>query len=282
MTVGLFLGCIAPFRYPGIESATRQILDVLGVDYKDLEKASCCPAPGVMRSFDQKTWLALAARNLVQAQEQGLDPLTICNGCYGSLFEAAHEMDHDEEKRAEINEILKDAGGEYKGESNVRHIAEYLFRDVGVDKIAEAVKNKLDLKVAVHYGCHFLKPSKFKNIDDPERPTILDEIVEATGATSVDYADKQACCGAGGGVRAGSGSVALEMTRLKVDNAKAAGAQCIVSPCPFCHLQFDRGQKDLGEGYDMPVIHLSQLLAIALGIDNEKLGFEAHDIPVNL
>ncbi|MDY6965482.1 MAG: CoB--CoM heterodisulfide reductase subunit B [Halobacteriota archaeon] len=275
----LFLGCIAPLRYPGIESATRQVLSALNIEYNELEGASCCPAPGVMRSFDEKTWLSIASRNLQLSEKKGAELLTICNGCYGSLFEAAHILEHDEGKRAKVNEIIDGDG--YNGTTKVRHIAEVLYRELGVDEIKSKVNNGLKLNVAVHYGCHFLKPSKIKKLDDPERPTMLDELIEATGAVSVSYKDKQMCCGAGGGVRAGSPNVALDMTRNKVDNMKAAGAQCVVTPCPFCHLQFDRGQKELGEGYDLPVIHLSQILGLALGVDNSKLGFESHVTPVD-
>ncbi len=275
----LFLGCIAPLRYPGIESATREILNTLDIEYCELEGASCCPAPGVMRSFDEKTWLSIASRNLLISEKKGAELLTICNGCYGSLFEAAHKLESDEEMRGKVNEIIDDGG--YNGTTRVRHIAEVLYKELGVDEIKSKVKDQLKLNVAVHYGCHFLKPSKLKKLDDPERPTMLDELVEATGAVSVSYKDKQMCCGAGGGVRAGSPDVALEMTKSKIDYMKAAGATCIVTPCPFCHLQFDRGQKDLGQGYDLPVIHLSQILGLALGVDKSKLGFESHVTPVD-
>lgn len=280
MTYGLFLGCIAPLRYPGIEGATREILGILEIGYKDLENAACCPAPGVTRSFDQSTWLALAARNLVLAEQQGVEILTICNGCYGSLFETAHMLNSDEKLRARINKILKEAGLEYNGTAKVRHLVEVLNTDVGLEKIAGATKNKQNLNVAVHYGCHFLKPSKYKRIDDPEAPAILDKMVEATGAKSISYKDKQMCCGSGGGVRARSPDVALEMTKNKLDNLKKTDAQCIVTPCPFCHLQYDRGQKELGV-YNYPVLHIAQLLAMAFEVPVEKLGFGVHEVSVD-
>jgi heterodisulfide reductase subunit B len=278
---GFFLGCIAPLRYPGIEKATREVCKALGVDLVDLQGAGCCPAPGVIKSFNKATWLAAAARNLALAEKQGVDILTICNGCYGSLFDANHELKEDEALLKDVNKILKEIGLEYTGGVKVRHFAEMFYNDIGVEEIKEKVTNPVDFKIAVHYGCHFAKPSNIKKLDDPERPHILDDLVEATGATSVNYKDKQMCCGAGGGVRSGNASVALMMTEEKLKNIKAVGADFILDVCPFCHLQFDRGQKDLS-GYDIPVIHLAQLYGIAIGLPKEDLGLSAHVVPVNL
>ncbi len=282
MAYSFFLGCIMPMRYPGIERATREVFKTLDVELKEMEGASCCPAPGVTRSFHQETWLTLAARNLALAEKDGNDIMVICNGCYGSLFEAAHLLT-EEKTREEVNKSLAEIGMKYNGTIKVKHFADILMKDVGLEKIAEMVKNKQDkLKVAVHYGCHFLKPHKIKGIDDPERPTILDKLVEAVGAISVEYRDKNLCCGAGGGVRARVPDLALKMTKEKLDNIKKTEANVIVNPCPFCHLQYDRGQKDLGEGYEIPVLHLSQLFGLAFGVDKDKLGFDLHAIPVNL
>jgi heterodisulfide reductase subunit B len=282
MAYSFFLGCVMPMRYPGIERATREVFKTLDIELKEMEGASCCPAPGVTRSFHEETWLTLAARNLAIAEKDGLDIMVICNGCYGSLFEAAHML-HDEKKREEVNKNLAEIGMKYNGTVKVKHFADVLMNDVGLEKISEKATKKLDnFNVAVHYGCHFLKPHKIKEIDDPERPSILDKLVEAVGATSIDYRDKNLCCGAGGGVRARVPDLAMKMTKEKLDNIKKTGANMIVNPCPFCHLQYDRGQKDLGEGYDLPVLHLSQLYGLALGVDESKLGFDLHATPVKL
>ena len=275
-----FLGCIAPLRYPGLEKSTRVIFEKLGVELVDLEDASCCPAPGVIKSFSKETWLAAAARNLALAEKQGLPIITICNGCYGSLFEAAHELNNHPEVLAKANKYLKQIGMEYKGTTKVHHFAEVLYKEVGIEAIKAKVSDPVDYKIATFYGCHFLKPSEIKKLEDPEVPRILDELVEATGAVSVPRMQKTLCCGAGGGVRAAFGDVAKEFTKTNLENMKASGAQFIVDVCPFCHLQFDSSQKELG--FNIPVIHLSQLFGIAMGMSEKELGLSAHIVPVKL
>lgn len=279
---GFFLGCIMPLRYPGIESSTRAVFDALGVELVDMQGASCCPAPGVTRSFDQTYWLSVAARNLVIAEKMGVDIVTICNGCFDTLFEAAHKLNHDAELRKKINKILKEAGvEEYQGTVNVRHFVELLYKDVGVEAIRAKARQGKGMKAAVHYGCHFLKPSNIKKIDDSERPHIFDDIVEAAGMTSLPFKDKGSCCGAGGGVRARTPDVALKMTKENLTNMQAAGAEVIVDCCPFCHLQYDAGQAQLKE-FGIPVLHLSQILGLAFGLEKEKLGLECHLTKVNI
>jgi len=275
-----FLGCIAPLRYPGLEKSTRVVCEKLGIELVDLEDASCCPAPGVIKSFSKDAWLAAAARNLALAEKQGLPIVTICNGCYGSLFEAAHELNNHPDILAKTNKILKEIGMEYKGTTKVFHFADVLYKEVGIEGIKAKVTNPLSYKIATFYGCHFLKPSDIKKLDDPEVPHVLDDLVEATGAKSVPRQQKMLCCGAGGGVRAAFGDTAKEFTKTNLENMKASGAQYIVDVCPFCHLQFDASQKDLG--FHIPVIHLSQLFGIAMGMDEKELGLSAHIVPVKL
>ena len=277
-----FLGCIAPLRYPGIEKSTREVFKTLGVELVNLKDANCCPAPGVIKSFSKTTWLAAAARNLALAEKAGLDIVTICNGCYGSLFDAAHELHENKDALNEVNKVLAGIGLKYSGETKVKHFAEVLYNDVGLEKIKKAVKRPADYEVAVFYGCHFLKPSKLKQLDDSENPTMLDDLVEAVGAKSTLRRKKARtmCCGAGGGLRSQFGETALKFTKANLEIMKNAGAEIVVDVCPFCHLQFDAGQKD--SGYSFPVLHLSQLYGIAFGMDAKDLGMNAHVTPVKL
>jgi heterodisulfide reductase subunit B len=285
MEYSLFLGCIIPNRYPGIELAMKNVAKTIDIQLKDMAGASCCPAPGVFKSFDQGTWLALAARNLVIAEALGADIITLCNGCYSTLKETNKILKNDFGKRNEVNELLKPFKKEFKGTINVKHLLEVFYKDIGVEKIKGMVKKPLNLKVAVHYGCHIVKPTKEReDIKSAERPKFFDELVEVLGAKSVPYKDKMACCGAGGGVRTAYLDVALDMTREKLENAKQADADCIVTPCAFCHLQLDRGQieiKDkMGIAFNMPILHYAQFFGLALGLKPEELGLFNNAISV--
>lgn len=281
MEIAYFLGCIMNNRYPGVEKSTRILFENLGIDLKDMEGASCCPAPGVFGSFDEKTWASIAARNLTIAEDMGMDIMTECNGCFGSLFECNHMLKENDEKREEINEVLADVGREFKGETNVKHFAQILRDDVGFEKLASVVTKPLNLNVAAHYGCHFLKPTDEIGIEESaENPSILDDLIEVTGAKSVPYEEKMLCCGAGGGLRARDIDVTLSYTKNKLDNMTAAGVDAIVNVCPFCHLQFDVGQtevnKKYGTNFNIPVFHLAQLLGLAMGLGKDELTLDSH------
>ncbi len=279
----LFLGCVVPNRYPGIEAATRKVMPKIGVELEDMTGASCCPAPGVIGSMSRDSWLALASRNLCLAERLGLDILTVCNGCFATLSDANKELKEIPEKRERVTKLLHGIGLNYVGRVKVRHIAEVLGKEIGPKKIQEYVTNPLSkLKIAVHYGCHLVKPRVSRDFDNPERPTVLDDLVKALGAESVEYEEKMACCGAGGGVRSGVPDVSLRMLNEKLSNIQNAGADLILNVCPFCHLQFDKGQVELKQGYDIsyniPVVHYVQALGLAIGFSASELGIDQHFI----
>lgn len=279
--LSLFLGCLIPNRYPGIEKATKLVLDKLDIKWSEMEGASCCPAPGVFRSFDRITWMTVASRNLVLAEEKNTDILTLCNGCFSTLLDANNILKNDDALRSEVNARLKKINKEFKGTIEVRHILEYLHKDFGTEKIDQAIEKPLEINAAIHYGCHLLKPTKERKLGGFECPTFFDELVEATGAKSVQYEGKTSCCGAGGGVRSAMPETSLKMTEYKLERIKKAGVDCIVDACPFCHLQYDAGQVELaktGKIYNLPVVHYSQLLGMALGFSPEDVGLHLNEI----
>jgi len=279
---GLFLGCVIPNRYPFIETSIRNVLDHLGAELIDLVGASCCPAPGVFRAFHIPSWLVIAARNISIAEELGIDIVTGCNGCFGTLRDTWIELQHDYEMKKQINKHLAKVGRQFTGSSEPKHVVQVLYQDMGLDHIKDHIKHKFsDLKVAIHYGCHIGKPSDKRPWGgECEDPRYFDDIIELTGAKSIDYKDKMLCCGAGGAVRSAIKEVAADFTREKLTNIRDAGADIIVDCCPFCHLQLDLGQyevndvfkDEISEPFHIPVIYATQLLGLSFGMDPNLLG----------
>ncbi|GAH82492.1 unnamed protein product, partial [marine sediment metagenome] len=241
-----------------------------------------CPAPGVFRAFHIPTWLVIAARNISIAEELGVSPITGCNGCYGTLKDAWYELEHEYDLKKEVNEYLAKIGRTYNGNLEPKHVVQALYLDMGLDYLKDHIKLTFsDLKVAVHYGCHIVKPSEKRPWNgEYEAPRFLDEIVELTGAKSIDYKDKYMCCGAGGAVRTAVKEVAADFTREKLVNMRDVGVDIIINCCPFCHLQLDLGQIEvnnfygdiIGEQFHIPVIYITQLLGVAFGMDPNLLG----------
>ncbi|RLI52438.1 MAG: CoB--CoM heterodisulfide reductase subunit B [Candidatus Thorarchaeota archaeon] len=280
-TYSFFLGCVMPNRFPNVEKSIREVLPRLGIELEDLEGASCCPAPGVIRSFSEPTWLALASRNLALAEKAGHDLITGCNGCYGTFKEALATLHENPERLTEVQKVFKGLGIKFTGNVDAKHLIEVIYA-LGPEEIKKRVTRPLTgLRVAVHYGCHLLKPSKNRPWKKTERHTFLDELVEATGAESIRYRDKYMCCGAGGGVRGSNVPVSIDIAREKLDNMLEAGADVLVDVCSFCHLQFEISQpqlnKELGENrYQLPVMYYTQLLGLAMGLEPDQLGLNKH------
>lgn len=278
-TFAFFLGCIMPNRYPQIEKATKYVMEKLGYDILEMERASCCPAPGVFRSFNKVDWMIAAARNISIAEKLDADILTVCNGCFGTLQEVNKRIKEDEELKEKVNSRLKDLGDyQVNGTISVRHIAEVLGWEVGPWGIEDHIVRKLNAKTTVHYGCHFLKPTKIRELDSSENPTIIEDYIEALGIESLDFREKLTCCGAGGGIKAAHGDASMSILAEKMKNMSEVNPDFILDICPFCHLQFDTGQNWLNENkgtnYDIPVIHISQLTAYCMGMDQEFVGLQ--------
>ena len=278
-TFAFFLGCIMPNRYPQIEKATKFVMEKLEYTILDMERATCCPAPGVFRSFNKFDWMVAAARNLCIAEKLDVDIITVCNGCFGTLQEVNKHLKEDEDHREKVNEKLKLLGDyEFKGTIDVRHIAEVLGYEVGPCGIEDFIVRKVNARAAVHYGCHFLKPTRIREIESSEGPTIVEEFLEALGVKSVRFKEQLTCCGAGGGVKAFDGNSSMTIFAEKMKNIDEVKPDFILDICPFCHLQFETGQdfvnKNKNCNYDYPVIHLSQLVAYCMGMEPDFIGLQ--------
>jgi len=269
-----FPGCLIPVRYPGMEFAIRRTLANLGIEIVDLEGSSCCPDPIYFKSKDKMSWLAVAARNLTLAEELGLDIFTNCSGCTATLSEAYHLL-RDGTLRARVNQRLQRIGREYRGTSRIRHIATLVRDVVGYDAVRESVKRPLEgLKVAIHYGCHLLKPSRVMEVDDPNNPSVLENLVIALGATPVRHRNWYLCCGKACQTK----QIPDNMMHDLLGAVKAEEADLLCLICPTCFSQFDHGQaniaKQFGEDLHTPSVYYFQLLAFAQGVPYDDLGFE--------
>jgi heterodisulfide reductase subunit B len=270
----MFLGCAIPYRVSAFEISARKIIQKLGIELVEMPKFNCCGLP--LDPVSHEMMLILAARNLALAEREGLNILTLCPGCAGTLKKVNKMLKEDKALREDINSHLKEAGLEFKGTIEAKHIMQVLIEDIGLEKIKNAVVKPLTmLKVAEHNGCHILRPKEYIGFDDPEDPKMLKTLIEATGATCLDYMDETECCGAPSvGV---SDKVALQLARDKLNHIKVVGAQALVTICPFCHIMYDtnelRIEKMFNETYGIPILHYTQLLGLAMGVSPEELAF---------
>ena len=270
----IFLGCAVPYRVSAFEISSRKVLAKLGVELVEMPEFNCCGLP--LDPVSHETMLILAARNIALAEQKNLNIITLCPGCAGTLKKVSKILKEDKVLKEQINGHLKESGLEFKGTIETKHFLQVLKEDVGLDKIKSSVVKPLTtLKVAEHTGCHLLRPKEYIGFDDPEDPQTLKTLIEATGATRLDYMDETECCGAPSvGV---SDKVALQLAHDKLNHVKMVGAQALITVCAYCHIMFDtnelRIEKMFNEVYGIPVLHYPQLLGLAMGMSPEELAF---------
>ncbi|MBS7634600.1 CoB--CoM heterodisulfide reductase iron-sulfur subunit B family protein [Candidatus Bathyarchaeota archaeon] len=270
-----FLGCTIPYRVSSYEISARKVLQRLSVDLVEMPEFNCCGLP--LEPLSHELTLILSARNLAVAEREGLDILTLCPGCFGTLKKTNKSLKEDKSLKEEINGRLKEVGLEFKGSVNVKHISQFLIEDAGLDRIKKSVIKPLrGLKVAEHSGCHISRPRKYLEFEDPENPKALKTLIKATGAKYVEYMDETECCGAT--VAGIDDKISLSLVREKLSHIKNAGAEALITMCPSCHIMYDANQirveRMFKEAYNIPVLHYTQLLGLAMGISPEELGFD--------
>ena len=285
MEYALYLGCTIPLKLPHFEYAFREITNFLGFKFKEMNGASCCPDPVATQSINVDTWLTLAARNLCIAEKMGLDLMTICSGCFETLKTTQVLLEEDKDAFDRVNTVLKKIGYEYKGTTKVYHFVEIFSQEKMIDKIKNILMKPLDdLNIAVHYGCHLIRPSKILQFDHPERPETIDKIIRALGAKTVAFAGKLECCGFCARLQEEIGFQLVEnkMTELKELEEEV---DVMVGVCPACVGQYDRKQRLLsrktGKQLDIPVLYLPELMAIAFGVEKDKLGLTNRSVKPN-
>jgi len=302
----LYTGCTARESTPELLSSTLAVAEKLGIELVLLDEASCCGASH-LQDFDEFLSLVLNARNICYAEKLGLPMVTICNTCQLNTVMTKERLDHDPEMKARVNEKLAEVGLEYKGTSSVRHFLYALIDDYGLENISEKVVKPLShFNIAPFYGCHNIRPSHIHykhNMPQPDYevsegggevayeeeelmakythenpyvPTSLDRLIEALEGKAVQYESKNKCCGFHVDLQAPETSNALTGTALSdaIDN----GADVVVTPCPLCQLNMDLKQesagKQLGRDIDVPVLHMPQMVALALGCTPEEIGLK--------
>jgi heterodisulfide reductase subunit B len=281
MDYSLFLGCTVPVRARNYEMSTRKVAEELGVRLVNVDGFVCCGFP--IKSVHHESFLLAAASNLIIAEQRDLDVCTLCSACTSSLTEVNDLLGRDYELRAEV---LRKLGirerFRFGNKIRVKHFARILYEDVGIEKIQEKVKNRLsNLRVAAHYGCHYLKPSEiYDSFDDPENPSSLDRLIEATGAQAVEYENKSLCCGAG--ILAMDEEISFSMVNKKLACVCEAGSDVISLLCPFCSVMYDDNQPTVesrfNAKYEVPVMYYPQLLGLALGMDRKELGLNINRV----
>lgn len=290
----LYLGCTVPVRGINYEMSARRVAHGLDIELKDVDGFSCCGFPA--KPVDWKAGLLMAAHNLALAEAEGLDIVTLCSACTGTLTEANHRLRSDAELLAWASAELADVGHRdsagspraYRGTVRVRHFARLLYEEVGIESLREKLTASADgeqplegFRFASHYGCHYLKPSHvYDGFDDPENPRSLDQLIEATGARVVRYEDEGQCCG--GGLLGFDEGTALLMTSQKLDHVTAAGADAMVLICPFCAIMYEANQRRAGKlrgvDYGLPVLYYPQILGLAMGFSMEEMGLKLNRV----
>lgn len=275
MRIALFRCCITSMGLSQYETSSNAVLRELGVEFQDIKDFNCCGYP--LRNVNAKASLLSSARNLALAERAGLDILTVCNCCYGSLKHAEHVLKQSSSMMEEINSSLATQGLKYSGKASIKHLLGVLHDDFGVETIKKRLKKTLDaLRIAVHYGCHLIRPGEVTEFDRGSPPVKFDSLVEALGAVSVPWTGKYDCCGSP--LLGVNDELSMELTAKKLTNAREGGADCLTVTCPYCQMQFSKIQERIIGAGDarapFPCVLYPQLLGLCLGIDRASLGIE--------
>ena len=264
----------------GYEASSRLVFKELGINFVDIPDFSCC-APGFIKEVDMKSSNAIAVRNLAIAEEQNLDILTFCSGCFSNLKKTLANVTENQEELDEINEILHKINKKFQGKTNVFHGLEYLKNNIGFDQVKKRIKNHFKgFILGSFHGCHISRPSEILKFEDPDYPKSLDELISLMEGTTIDYEGKYDCCG--GTIKNLMNDISLEILRMKLKSLKNLNADAVVVACPFCFYQFDAGQNEIlkvyKEKYDIPVLSFTDIIGLSMDLPRKNLGLNTHRI----
>jgi heterodisulfide reductase subunit B len=278
MKYAYYPGCSAHSTARDMHESCLAVAKALGIELQEIKGWTCCGASAAHQT-DRALAASLASANLLLAKGMGMDMVVNCAACYNRSKAANYEVVNSPAMREKVNALL---GESYDGSVPVRHFIEVLSQDVGLAKLKKAVKRPLrGLKVACYYGCYLLRPPEATGLDDPENPTILENLVDTVGGESLDWPGKVECCG--GALNLTRTDITVARSANIIEMAQAAGAEVITVACPMCQTSLDLRQQDMakkaGKAYNMPVLYITQLIGLALGITSEELGCQRLMVP---
>lgn len=282
MKAAVFWGCCILTEHYGYELSVREVMPKVGVELVDLKGASCCGDP--IKSVSDLAVTYLSARILALAEETGLSDLLVpCNRCHLTLSEAKYRLENDAEMRNKVEALLAEEGLKRYGELRIWHTVDLLHDLIKPEVIKGKIRIPLNgFKLATHPGCQMLRPSEIGRVDSAEVPKKLDELVQVLGADTIDYSEKLDCCGSA--LLHVHQDAALSLAGTKIKTLQDYGVDGLVVSCPECHLMYDVKQEaaatTVGGKLKLPVFYYTQLLGVALGVDNKKLGLHLNQSPV--
>ena len=277
MTYAFFPGCVSKGGCPELYQSVMQVYPQLGIDLEEMTTAACTGA-GVLQEKDRRLGDLLNAHTLALAERRGLPIMTICSTCQGVMSQANHRLKTNPDYLADINRTLEEEGLTYHGTTTVKHFVWILLEDVGEDTIRQSVKRPLTgLRAAPFYGCYLQRPSEALGFDEqPSRAESLETVMTLLGADVVDFPGKSRCCGFP--LLTINKSNSMQMVANHTTDAKAHGADVMVTPCPLCHLNLDGLQStaagQTNKDISLPIFHLPQLLGLAMGMEPKSLGLD--------
>ena len=277
MKLAYYPGCVAQESGKELDMATRWVARKVGIELVEFPTFSCCGS-GFVDEANSVLNVAINARNLSIAEKAGLDILTVCSTCTGMLTLANHKL-ADPKVKLRVDGALGQIGIQYNGTTKVKHLLEVLTSEIGLEKIRSQVRRPLTgLKVGAFYGCHLLRPSAEMHSESAEEPHSFEDLIEAIGATPVFYRGRVMCCGFP--ILFVKEGTANKIAGRQIQDAKSHGAHAMATPCPLCHISLDsfqnKAEQAVGEPLQMPVLHLPQLVGLALGADGIALGLPRH------
>jgi heterodisulfide reductase subunit B2 len=276
MNYFLYQGCSLEAGGIHYTVSLKSVAKVLGLSLQEIEDWNCCGASISYVGGNELSVDVLAARNMALAEAQGgMDIIAPCSSCYIVLNKVNHKLQEKPGLLAEVNEVLAEGNLKYSGKIRVRHLLDVLFNDVGLDNIRSAVKKPLNgVQVAGYVGCQTVRP--FGEYDSVEKPIIQDRIIEALGATAVPFPNKMRCCGSG--LFLTELEACYELVRDILSDAQAHGGKIISTACPMCQMNLEayqkRMNKAIGTNFKIPVVFITQLMAVAFGLSRKEAALD--------